>query len=510
VNDGRDIHPIYMNLNTRPNFAKRYAICVSGAADGRGLSDIIVYSEEGESQDELPEDSESVKDGELGKEETETHESFNEVESGEDKASDDEHTSPSPHAVVEDPEDTKNANEPLGTQVQSYESASINETTPEASHNVTAMDNSAPGEDDTAYDGEHENHNARDREDDLIDYSEEELEAPMGQQGTTTNVAKNDGGNSLVQNGTSEYFISPCLKPYTCFCSKCILLIEKEYETINENLEEARRQRSISRSAESAVGQSDETSVIEQEGIQGGAVATGDQFSGEHKDDHNEVGDDSTVAAVENSIEVEEPVYEHDYENESGEYVEEGHELGTDNQDTDPSQLDSANPEGGVLNDEEFHFFEGELDFGANQDSYDLEGDGHVDLPDNAQPIYHSAVGEQDFIDVADSSATVSAGEPYLDENHGEYDDYNGTTGESDVQASDENHNHDVGKHDIPQHAAERETENADEIDYEDGESKTATLVESRPDVSPKANGSSKRSISEVDIDDAVTSRDQG
>jgi hypothetical protein len=504
VNDGQDIHPLYMNLNTRPNFAKRLGVCMAGVADGRGLSDVIVYGEGGEIQDELPEgDLENV---ELGRAEIEALQPFDNAENLGEEEEEEEFDN-------ELPEDSENTttNGAIEAEIQPNDRTLDHDIPQQPSQDDTVTDRPAsivngeqPADEDKH---ESENNNLCDEEDDLIDYSDDELEVTTEQQNGTTK-AKNDNGIDLAQNGTSEDFVTPCLKPSTCFCSKCILLIEKEYETINENLEESRRQRSRS-ADESIVEKSEQFSAPHPEHLQEEAEATDNTFAGEYEYDHDRDGDKSSAVVMENLSEVEEPVYENEDNPGNLEYLEQDHENGEGINVVDPDQLDSANNENDGANDEEFHFFEGELDLGINQEGFEIEAETHGGDVDEAQESYASVVDDQDFLDIADSSATVSAGEPQQEDNFGGYDDFNGVVKGHDLH-NNEAHSHSADDTVNPASNTQDEYVDEDEIDYQEIDGKAATSEGNRLDESPKNNGLSKRPISEVDVDELLTSTDKG
>jgi hypothetical protein len=456
VNDGQDIHSLYMNLNTRPNFTKRFGVCVAGVADGRGLSDFIIYGEEVESQDGLPEGNGDGENTELGNDKIESREPFDNVENLDEEAEefDDEHVTALPNLAPEEA-DISNTNADIEAEVQLHKQTLDHD----ASHDsvtdppVAIVDEDVPGDE---HEHEPEDRKSRDEEEDLIDYSDDELEAPK------------DQGN---------------------------------------------HQRSVSRSVnESTVLISEESSALEPDRRQEEVEAAKDRFAGEHDYDHGGSDDKSTAVKLENPSEVEEPSYEDESNLENPENLEENYESNEVNHVTHPDPLESGNNENDGLNDEEFSFFEGELDFGINQEGFELEAEPLVSNVDDAQELHASAVSDYDFVDTADSSATVSAGEPQQDENLGEYDDYNGEGEEVDLQNNNEDHSHDAKEYDTTTLGLETEAEHVeeDEIDYQELDTKSATLVKSQLEESPKNNGSSKRPISEVDVDELGASRDKG
>jgi hypothetical protein len=213
VNDGQDIHPLYMNLSTRPNFAKRFNLCFSGVADGKGLSDVIVYSGEGGSQEDIPGDTTGVEDGELVNGEAENDEIFNDAENQDfgDELS-------TQLLETEDVADTNNTNKNLEAVEKLHELTSAAAASEEILQNHAALDNPAPNDSLGSNDGEHNDHNTPDKEDDLIDYSDEELEVPDGQQATKA-YGKSNYINSSIQNGNLVSVPLSCHNPRPCYCA---------------------------------------------------------------------------------------------------------------------------------------------------------------------------------------------------------------------------------------------------------------------------------------------------
>ncbi|EPE32468.1 hypothetical protein GLAREA_07601 [Glarea lozoyensis ATCC 20868] len=474
VNDGQDIHPLYLNLNTRPNFAKRYDLCVSGVAGGKGLSDVIVYSEEGGSQEDIRDDTIGAENRDLVDDEVENDESDNPAETQENEAFSKELSTQS--VATGDVADTNDTNENLEPVEHSSKLTSTDAAGQETLQNPPVFDNPLPNDFLKSNDGQSEDHSAPDEEDDLIDYSDEEPEVPSEQE-------------AAKAHGKSKYTNSSIQK-------------EEQYTKDDEDAVEAPTISISPGVEEGALGNYDASLVSEQDGFQDDGSAAVDQPNGEIESDHNEQGNDIVGGAAEDPSEVENPIQDDDSNVGNVENIGESHEYAAEDQATDPNQLDSANHED--PNHDEFHFFEGELDLGINQDGFQLEGD--VDFLDNGEGIQATVVDEQEFADAADSSATVSAGEPQ-EEDDFVGQEYNEDAEEELVPTNEGNGSRDVENQDETKLDLDKPA--GDEIDYDEVEIKLATTLGSRPDASPMTNGSSKRPLSEVDVDDAVTTTDK-
>jgi alkylhydroperoxidase family enzyme len=82
-----------------------------------------------------------------------------------------------------------------------------------------------------------------DEDGDLIDYEDEEYEQAHGKPVPAESTVLDE--KSILQNGNPDS-LPPCLKPFSCFCPKCMAHLLNEYEAINEDL----RRRSISHTTE--------------------------------------------------------------------------------------------------------------------------------------------------------------------------------------------------------------------------------------------------------------------
>jgi hypothetical protein len=249
-NDGvESIGPLCLQLGTRPNFSIRFANLVSGASEGKGLSELVQWDEESESL----EDSAHVTENEHGEEsEGETYEgdeALAVVEKEESKAPQQQR---SDDTLAQDPaieQEQKPHQEPGNFKsLDASDTAAINgvqEANNSASQHTAA---NVLQKNDTSGSGE-------DEDGDILDYSDEDEAQPELRKDARSHLTTDD---NRTHNGTFAYFIPPCLKPQTCFCSKCNDLLLAEYEAVNEEL----RRRSISRAAEDKFSrQATETSI---------------------------------------------------------------------------------------------------------------------------------------------------------------------------------------------------------------------------------------------------------
>jgi hypothetical protein len=244
-NDGvESLRPLCLLLGTRPNFSARFATLISGAVEGKGLSELVHWDEQSEGFDDSANVTENEHEEQL---EQESHE----VEEGLGDAAEKEETNGHQQEISSD----TLAQEPITEQEPPYEagdtqsddapgSAATNATSAAkgSAAEASSTEDALPVQNvDASASGEY------DEDGDLIDYSDVEDEArPELRKDEKYHSTKLETDNNRTHNGTFTDFFSPCLKPNTCFCSKCNDLLLAEYEAINEDL----RRRSISRAAE--------------------------------------------------------------------------------------------------------------------------------------------------------------------------------------------------------------------------------------------------------------------
>jgi hypothetical protein len=240
-NDGVEtVRPLCLALGTRPNFSIRFANLSLGALEGKGLSELISWDEHSESFDE----SAHVTDNEHG-EELEA-DSYEADEVAEEEKSDLPQQEGSDDTLAHEPAGKQEAlEEAAGTEKGDASGATASNGTHAFNESIaqpTPVEDVLPFQNSEAADsGEY------DEDGDLIDYSDAEEEArPELRKDAKSHATKLKPDDNRTYNGTFTDFIPPCLKPNTCFCSKCNDLLLAEYEAINEEL----RRRSISRTAE--------------------------------------------------------------------------------------------------------------------------------------------------------------------------------------------------------------------------------------------------------------------
>ena len=238
-NDGIESpRPIYATLTTRSNFSIRFANLTAGAAEGKGLSELVTWDEHSESFDEPVEAQDIQQSDELNEDARAEDEGSTTIKA---EALDHSISEYSPNeaesavnqARVSDPRDAPESNPtnllPENPNPSILAGAQAVETHPQIPTTVTV------------------NSGEYDEDGDIIDYSDEEIEAPRSmRKDAVSQPSKLETDNSRTKNGTSPDFFSPCLKPSTCFCSKCSDLLLAEYEAVNEEL----RRRSMSRANE--------------------------------------------------------------------------------------------------------------------------------------------------------------------------------------------------------------------------------------------------------------------
>jgi hypothetical protein len=263
-NDGVDSPgPLYLILATRTNFSRKFASLSRSAEEGKGLSEVVYWDEHSESPE-----FEGVGEDGLGDEavvETQN------LEEASDEIS-------NLQEELQDPSlgqsSTKDSNDVHG-------SATAQQTEP---IHATALE----GVETLGGDAGDRNSNGdpKEEEGDLIDYSDEELEATHIRAESNTFNLPTD--SSSTHNGTYTDFVSPCLKPSSCFCSKCSALIVAEEQAKDEEL----RRRSLSRAAEDAAPeqQTENTVTSDKNGLTETTLDAEDGVDYDEDDYHEEVG----------------------------------------------------------------------------------------------------------------------------------------------------------------------------------------------------------------------------
>ena len=364
-NDGvESVRPLGLLLGTRPNFLTRFANLISGASEGKGLSELVNWDEQSESFD----DSAHVTENELGEElEDESYETDGRLRDVEEKEASEEQQQESfddnlaqePTTEQEPPQETGDA--------QSVD-ASGTATTNDSKAQPTATKDVLPLQKTEASDsGEY------DEDGDLIDYSDVEDEArPELRKDAKPRPTNLETDDHRSHNGTFTDFIPPCLRPNTCFCSKCNDLLLAEYEAINEDL----RRRSISRTAEdNLLEQGAELSVANE----GGVYDHGTKLEAENGMEYNENDEEDFEQGSQDPGHEDAPA---DFD--------EDHTVEFDNHE-DEFYIEDSDIEGGeVLEDDEPTL---ELISGAGQENFD-EFDFGED--DDTQHQNHSIFADQE------------------------------------------------------------------------------------------------------------------
>jgi hypothetical protein len=478
-NDGIESSPpLHILLGTRTSFSKRLEKLAAGAAEGKGLSQFITWEEHSESVDDSEENEENKigTDSNLESQEqddvvkvaqdTEAHQVAHDID---DDAP--EHAAPEHEDHFDDEENLE-----LGGSNDATLGPA--ESTSSSLHPATATDVN-PSMPQVAQKNGSTSNEYYD-EDDLIDYSEEEGENEL-------QVQRQAKPHSNDENRTNQGIFNlfpPCLKPNTCFCSKCSLLLLAEYEAINENL----RRRSLSRPVEDesleesnnqatpATEHDHEISHVEESGIEY------EEIHG-HQNDFQNGGlnaayDDFTTG----QFDVTGSLEQYDGAGLSVDDFGGGGEFADDGAFGDSFDVFGADVQ-------EYNYGEG---------TFENDGDDHniQQTEAGAESNHSGAEATEDRpeqIDTTESSVTVDADEiQYEDEDEANNQSLDNTKTNVDTPA-----------------------EHEDEIDYEDEaeevdkeEEPEATTPLTTPSVLPSSNG--KRSRADVEPDDAMTMRNKG
>lgn len=479
-NDGvESSRPLCIVLGTRVNFLKRIGKLTEGAAEGKGLSQFVTWDEQSESLDDLDEANESktgveptfdtqelqtVPDEQGADAHDATHGMENSV--GKERAEEEEYK----HEDESRPESTEDS-KLASTDSVSGHGFPQHSTGTNASSSNLQNDNGNGSPPEEYYD-----------EDDLIDYSEEEGDSVPAVQ---RHVKSQSNDENRTNQGIFNLFL-PCLKPNTCFCSKCSALLLAEYEAVNEDL----RRPSLSRTNEDNIPEQSDEQAPPATGV-----------------------DHERAYAEENGTEYETKNEDHD-EFHNG-------ELGSGYEDFTTAEFDATGSldqfDGTSLTADEFGG-EGQFADGTFGDSFDVFGAGAQEYNYGDDSTFGDDNGIQqnedgvdgpeitDFtedkpeqLDTAESSVTVDADEI-------QYEDQDGA---NDLVL-------DNSKPAVEHHETEHsvEVEHEDEIDYEDedevGKEKDSEATTPLTGAPILSSSTGKRSREDVESDDAMSMGGKG
>lgn len=228
-NEGDEsLNLLFISITVKKSFSKRLSKLIAGAAEGKGLSDFweehsrsLVGGDEPEHQYEHESGAESLSSGnaihgEANEDlegESEDHIDGKGVENGQVFVSQDPEPSPSLSEDAQQPEISK--------------ATSVSGEFPNQANAKSALEVDVAKTDLVRESGIEE------EGDDVIDYSDEELESGDGQK----DVSRLETVTDRPDNGIFANFIPPiCLLPMRCFCPGCSELLLAEYDQINEDL----------------------------------------------------------------------------------------------------------------------------------------------------------------------------------------------------------------------------------------------------------------------------------
>ncbi|KAG9233606.1 hypothetical protein BJ875DRAFT_484989 [Amylocarpus encephaloides] len=445
-NDSAPVRPLYVNLTARPSFLRRYGICLAGVADGRGLSNVIVYGTGSESHHELLDGDDRTGNNLSIRNDAEAHSFSDDPEdekTAEPTADDETHLEfPKRPLNLEEPgiaqEDNKSqANEDYSVSMPEFSARDFGHVN--ESHE--------PSEDETSVvNNQHQGQPAKD-DDDLLDYSEDEFEEPKAQSNSSQTGSELGANVSGVENDTE---------------------LGGENNPLPEN-----------------------TAVEDQQDQNEESYLTRDQHDGEN-DTGGEDFENDYIDAGEESL-------GNDHNNDTDTWDEYDDEAGKENVAQEHGLVEESltietghgsNTQDGAFDEnDEFQFFEGEPSLGEGTCpvvvNYDFEENDDTNQHHELLEVDPSKFGLES-VDTVDSSATLSADEPH-EENAGEHAWQYFEDVEPDVLAG----SNDNGKED----------EDEDEIGYEDDE-KDAII--DLPPIDSTPNSLSKRSISEMEADGLI------
>ncbi|KAH8665008.1 hypothetical protein BGZ60DRAFT_62324 [Tricladium varicosporioides] len=463
-NENVETRPLYILLDFRPRYTSRIRNLMMGAAEGKILSDLIPWIDGDENSNESGPENGSIGSDELVSEELALGE-FKPEENAESLRVEESMNKLTENSVKEglfEAEDVHKLSPKQDLSPEAPQGPKLN--------NYAAEDQSlirhSPPNDSQQSEAEHATcANVKPDEDDLIDYSDDEEQANKEHVSVKSTISGSQADDIAPNNGILANFFQPCILPQSCICSKCITLLHAEYDTINESLRlrsESLKAENRRRSIPSVAGSNganylrdDVQRQIDFKDSVAGGLHDNDNEGEEHENEG--LTTDDTLVAAEDEEEYDDQnhdtVSNQPYGLEAGAFTEEDYqdELGEDNYNANDG-------------DESFQDHEKDL-----HDDQEVEGD-EIDLNgffEESNPVPHAA-------DTAESSVTVEDDENYP------------------AEADQQN----TGDHE-------------DEIDYEDDDDKEqcSPLVQSPPQATN--GGSIKRSLAEVEDDDAGSPRGQ-
>lgn len=271
-NDGQtEMPPLYVTLNTKPEFGRSVEKMIENAKSGHGLNEIMeswagddgtdiwagsehgVEDETSGGDDEDFEEKENYDDAQVGHDEPWAGENADQAdEQQEDLPAVAHHEGLSEQVVEQNEAEAEQASK-VGAQDQLAQEQPVKEQTSQGPGATVAQADTAPSADTEKADGKNDDH---DEEGDLIDYEDDDYAPAMIQSKAASRRASN----------IAEDLSSPCLKPASCFCSSCNKRLLAEYEEINEKLDRSRRSsRSSSQTLEGSDGDASAKPVPEED-----------------------------------------------------------------------------------------------------------------------------------------------------------------------------------------------------------------------------------------------------
>ena len=261
--DMEAVSPMTVRLLINLRFAVRLQDLLRGAQEGKGLSEMII--EEGS----------ELSDGTAGPIDAESYAALDTTD-GDDNAYDAEN------------QETVASQERSNTTGNTKTQDNLDNTSNELAPSSYQDEESSDAQNRLDLEAQNSNTKASTREEeDLIDYEDEEEQekAPRG----VTAIAANGGFSQHdANNGTSDNFVTPCLKPNVCFCPRCNEEILADLEAKNEEL----RRRSISRVAEDRTPEPDlQEEHLEENSDDGNDGITYEEGTAENEDEYENGGD---------------------------------------------------------------------------------------------------------------------------------------------------------------------------------------------------------------------------
>ena len=370
-NDGRiEMPPLYITLNTKPEFGRTLEKMIEDARSGHGLNEIMeIWDADEETEWAGSEHGYEGETSGVDDDYYEENENYDSAQTAKNEPLADEKMAEENENQRPDERPAAAQKETSPEQVDQKNEAATEPTTDNGASDPSAQEQATQSE---AIEGQErsgteavikpameaekrssDQHGVHDEEDDLIDYEDDDYSPAMMEAKAASQAASRRASTS------EEDLSSPCLRPKSCFCSSCNKRLLAEYAELNEKMDQSRRSsRSSSRTLEEssgdtfgkpATGEDNTNAAVAQAEEDVSPVASVEEqdqneYSGEFaEEEQQEIGQEG-YEEVDNTVHTEEGGH---YENENQEYTNFEEEPSAN----EPVEEQSGQPETAVADD---------------------------------------------------------------------------------------------------------------------------------------------------------------